>query len=144
MIKDCLYCRKEIVRQPSHFDENQTYCSQRCFADFRYLTYIKEWKDGKVNGGRANGFLISNYVRRYLFEKYENKCCKCGWNETNQVTGKSPLQINHIDGNSVNNLEENLELLCPNCHSLTPTFMALNKGKGNNARTRYFKKCRAK
>lgn len=24
------------------------------------------------------------------------------------------------------------ELICPNCHSLTPTFRALNKGKGRN------------
>ena len=30
----------------------------------------------------------------------------------------------HIDGN---NEESNLQLLCPNCHSLTPTFGALNK-----------------
>lgn len=39
----------------------------------------------------------------------------------------SVLQIHHIDGNHYNNEESNLQLLCPNCHSLTPTFGALNK-----------------
>lgn len=32
----------------------------------------------------------------------------------------------------MNNKEENLELLCPNCHSLTDNFGALNK---NSTRT---------
>ena len=44
--------------------------------------------------------------------------------------------MEHIDGNSENNNIENLELLCPNCHSLTPTFGALNKGKGRKNRKR--------
>ena len=29
---------------------------------------------------------------------------------------------------------ENLKILCPNCHSLTPTFGALNKGNGRELR----------
>ena len=45
----------------------------------------------------------------------------------NQYSGKVPLQIHHIDGNCLNNKEENLQLLCPNCHSLTETFGNLNK-----------------
>ncbi len=42
--------------------------------------------------------------------------------------------MNHIDGNSENNKEKNLELLCPNCHSLTPNFKGLNKGNGRHSR----------
>jgi 5-methylcytosine-specific restriction endonuclease McrA len=30
----------------------------------------------------------------------------------------------------LNHNEKNLNLLCPNCHSLTPTYGSLNKGNG--------------
>ena len=46
----------------------------------------------------------------------------CGWNQENQFTHIIPLQVHHIDGDCTNNKEENLQLLCPNCHSLTETF----------------------
>lgn len=41
-----------------------------------------------------------------------------------------PLEVEHIDGDSTNNKEYNLTLLCPNCHSLTKTYRGLNKGNG--------------
>jgi hypothetical protein len=77
---------------------------------------------------------ISAHVRRYLFEKYDSKCCKCGWAEVNPTTGKIPLVVNHIDGNSEDSSESNLELLCPCCDSLTPTYGSLNRGKGRKRR----------
>lgn len=45
--------------------------------------------------------------------KEECKICKLGpeWN------GKPlTLQIDHIDGNDVHNMPQNLRFLCPNCH----------------------------
>ena len=39
----------------------------------------------------------------------------------------------------MNNKEENLTLLCPNCHSLTPTAKGANKGNG-----RYYRRLRYK
>lgn len=39
-----------------------------------------------------------------------------------------PLELDHIDGNNKNNTKENLKLLCPNCHALTPTW----RGRGTN------------
>ena len=73
---------------------------------------------------------ISGHLRRYLLEKYKEKCSSCGWSKKHSVTGVAPLEIDHIDGNAENNSEENLRLLCPNCHSLTPHFRNLNKGNG--------------
>lgn len=64
-----------------------------------------------------------------MLQKHNYKCEKCGWGEVNPSTGKIPLQIHHIDGNSENNVEENLQVLCPNCHSLTENFGSRN----NNA-----------
>ncbi len=45
---------------------------------------------------------------------------------------KWDLEIDHIDGNSDNNSEENLRLVCPNCHSLTSTYRGTNRGNGRN------------
>ena len=56
-----------------------------------------------------------------------NKCTLCGWGEKNPVTNSVPLEVNHIDGDAFNNSPDNLQIVCPNCHSLTPNFRALNK-----------------
>ncbi len=52
------------------------------------------------------------------------------------MTGRIPVEIEHIDGDWTNNLPSNLTLLCPNCHSLTPTYRALNRGRGRDWRGR--------
>jgi len=108
-----------------------TYCSNKCQSDYQYHEYIEKWKAGLANGNRGKITpLLSNHLRRYLFEKFGEKCCICGWNKRHPVTNKVPLEVNHIDGNSFNNSEENLQLICPNCHALTVTFRNLNKGNG--------------
>ena len=58
---------------------------------------------------------------------YNNKCQSCGWGETNIYSNTIPLEVHHIDGDCTNNKFENLQLLCPNCHSLTKTNGNLNK-----------------
>ena len=52
-------------------------------------------------------------------------------------TNVIPLEIEHIDGNYLNNRESNLTLLCPNCHSLTATYKGANQGNGRKDRKRY-------
>lgn len=44
-----------------------------------------------------------------------------------------------IDGNYKNNREENLILLCPNCHSLTSTYKGANMNYGRKQRRKYTK-----
>lgn len=51
-------------------------------------------------------------------------CSECGidsWNEKS-IT----LELDHIDGDNLNNDPTNLRLLCPNCHSQTDTFRGRN------------------
>lgn len=115
------------------------YCSNKCQNEHQYKEYIKKWKDGEVEGKRGE-YNISKHIKRYLFDKYNNKCTKCGWSEINQSTGKIPLEIDHIDGNGENNKEENLTLLCPNCHSLTSTYKGLNRGNGRYKRKIKYRK----
>lgn len=55
----------------------------------------------------------------------ENKCEICG---INSWLGKElSLQLHHINGNHNDNSLDNLQILCPNCHSLTDTYTAKNK-----------------
>ena len=83
-------------------------------------------------------YQISMHIKTYLFKKYDNKCSKCGWSQINPYTNSIPLEIEHIDGNYRNNKEENLRLLCPNCHSLTETYKGANIHKGRKSRNRYY------
>lgn len=58
----------------------------------------------------------------------KNECYICG---SPPIWKGLPLslQLDHIDGNRTNNTIENLRVLCPNCHSQTPTFTGKNKKK---------------
>ncbi len=117
------------------------YCSNKCQFDAQYKDYIKEWKSGNKDGNIGiNARNISMHLRRYLLEKYGEYCSKCKWNKRHSISGKVPLEIDHIDGNSENNLENNLCLLCPNCHALTPNFKNFNKGNGRQWRMRKYLK----
>lgn len=109
------------------------FCCQDCQHEYQYKKYIERWKDGKEDGMSGND-QISKIIKRYLREKYKNKCVCCGWNKINDYTKKIPLEVEHIDGNYKNNKEENLTLLCPNCHSLTSTYRGANRGYGREYR----------
>src|SRR6056300_1188520 len=55
--------------------------------------------------------------KRKVFLEQDERCNKCGIRDWNG----QPLsfELEHIDGNKHNNIRENLEVLCPNCHSQT-------------------------
>lgn len=48
------------------------------------------------------------------------KCEQCGLEEW--LEKPINLEVHHIDGNRSNNSLDNLQLLCPNCHSYTENF----------------------
>jgi hypothetical protein len=50
----------------------------------------------------------------------ENRCEICGINEWQGK--KISLHLDHINGNNSDHRLENLRILCPNCHSQTPTY----------------------
>ena len=127
----CLNCFSTI-------NKKSKYCSNKCQKDYEYNLYIKNWKEGNISGMRGK-YQISMHIKRYIFEKYNYKCAICGWHEINPYTRLLPLEIEHKDGNFENNFEENLILLCPNCHSLTATYKGANLNHGRKERKKYSK-----
>jgi len=104
------------------------YCSVICHSDYRNKKLIE-----RINNNDTDG-LSDVVLKRIMILMYGEKCMKCGWNEINETTKKVPIELNHKDGNSKNNNSHNVELICPNCHSLTPNYKALNKGNGRHSR----------
>lgn len=121
--KECSYCGKTLSRRI------KVYCNNSC-------QHAAQRKN-KLEGGLEK--CSSYFIRSLLILQNGSKCMKCGWCEVHPITGKVPIELNHIDGNSNNNDLSNLELLCPNCHSLTPNFRNLNRGNGRQKRRERYK-----
>ena len=121
--KKCKKCDNEVSKK-------NKFCNRSC-----YDSYIKTISDKKIENGDTS--LGDRRYKCYLIKKYGEKCMDCGWCEKNKKTGNIPIQLEHIDGHSENNSLDNLKLLCPNCHSLTPTYGSLNKGNGRKKRYKY-------
>lgn len=81
-----------------------------------------------VEAGKAS----ARTLKRYLIYAEGHHCNKCKTKEWNGLP--IPLELEHIDGNSLNNDLDNLKLLCPNCHAQTPTYKGANRGNGRHAR----------
>lgn len=81
--------------------------------------------------GKAVG--SAHLKKRLLAEGIKkNECEECG--QPPEHNGKPlVLQLDHVDGDALNNLLENLRILCPNCHTQTPTFC---RGQYSNGRKR--------
>ena len=122
----CLFCDKLLSITA------KKYCNSSCQQKYNWVEKQKLLESGIST-------LTNGMCKKYLIEKFGEKCQQCGWNETNPRTNKIPIDLEHIDGNSKNNSLNNLKLLCPNCHSLTPTYKALNVGNGRYSRRQRYK-----
>ena len=123
----CLNCGSLLNNNRNH-----KFCSNSCQRDYEYKLWIEKYKQDNSIATNTKWGQIPQYLRRYIFEKYQNKCCLCDWSEVNPFTNTIPLEVDHIDGNSENNSEDNIRLICPNCHSLTSTYRGANRGNGRN------------
>ena len=71
---------------------------------------LKEWSN----------YTRVSHLKPHLISIRGHKCENCGNSEWCGEPIK--LEVHHIDGDRTNNNIENLQLLCPNCHSITPNW----------------------
>lgn len=121
----CVYCK---LQQPAKKNTENKFCNNECQQFFQRLKRFEEVLRG--NGNHRN-------TKIFLLERYGNKCMSetCAWDFTKISIN---VELEHIDGNSENNTLQNCILLCPNCHSLTPTYKAKNKGNGRHTRLKRY------
>ncbi len=110
-------------------------------TDCKRKNIIDAWLSGNnsitLSRSRSDGHPVDTkgFVKRYLLDIRGDQCEVCGWNEK-APDGRSIIQMDHINGNCFDNRPENLQLLCPNHHAMTPTYGILNRGSGRAHRRR--------
>lgn len=121
-LKQCKYCNNKMQDRI-----NAKFCSIICRQQFNIKFY-------NLNPTKH----LPSFIRKLLLEKSDFKCSniQCKWEGFNPITKRTTLQIDHINGNSEDNSINNLRVLCPNCHSLTPTWMILNRGNGRRIKNK--------
>ena len=114
----CGYCRNMITEEIyTTADFAEFYVNSSADVDVRVDNdgYVKDWK------------LISKNYRLSV----EYTCASCG------VAPKSPVyryywEVDHKDGNKLNNENSNLECLCVRCHSQKDDVHIRNYSRGSN------------
>lgn len=126
-LEKCLNCIQPLSEKGQH-----KYCSKQCMINFWWNETKKELLIIGIDNSSNN--LIG---KKYLIELYQNKCQVCNLSEWQG--NKMPLVLDHIDGNSYNNLLSNLRVICNNCDAISPTFKGRNKGNGRFKRAERYK-----
>lgn len=109
------------IKRAKERDENYYDKIREANRDYRKIQKGKE--TCKLKRDYSSACLSS--IKRWLKEEIRN-CENCGVSQW-QGTELS-LEVHHVDGNTKNNRKENLQVLCPNCHSVTPNWRRRKQG----------------
>ena len=128
----CEFCQCEYT--PGRNTKSK-YCSLQCQANHRSTQVWDKFLTSETPETYYDaGGQIRKAIRSRLLKAAGYQCQECGWSRVNPHTGNVPLEVDHIDGDWSNCAVKNLRVVCPNCHSVTASYKALNKGKGREYR----------
>lgn len=130
----CTFCNKEFDSKKG-CSYHKRYCKsnpKKLDPPKKSLTWLESMKKRKGGEGKNQYTnldwdsidfedLSLTAKRKRLFKESNYSCSMCGFS-TRRECGGIILEIDHIDGDHTNNSRENLRVLCPNCHALTPNF----------------------
>ena len=93
------------------------------------------WAKGKILTPNEEVFKEESHYSNEMVKQrivsqgmLEYRCIKCGIDKWQGET--IVLDLDHINGDNLDNRLENLRFLCPNCHSQTDTYKGRNKNTG--------------
>lgn len=116
---NCAQCGKSFLKQECKMRYSRSgihFCSRDCKDQAQRIGGIKEIMPPHY------GSSCGREVYKTLIERSDNPVCAgCG------ASKKYLLQVHHIDGNKDNNIIDNLEIVCGNCHI---TRHLMKKGDG--------------
>lgn len=106
---ECANCGKTIARKTADVENSKNkkfFCDRACKDSAQRLDgNCPEIRPSHYGKGEGKW----DYRKRALID---NKACSCGESRTYLLT------VHHRDGNRANNVIENLEVVCYNCHAL--------------------------
>lgn len=87
-----------------------------------------KYETSDILEGKHEGYNSYRLLKRLIKEGYkEPKCERCGI--TDWLGKPIAFELHHNDGNHSNNKLDNLQVLCPNCHSQTDNYRGKKKKK---------------
>lgn len=139
MLVNCTICGKKVKRKPSQLKEGRkVICSKECKVKSlttsiivscstcgkeakKAQSEIKKSKSGKLFCSHSCSATSSNTersnqlytYRKIAFDNFAHKCDICGYDDVINI-----LQVHHKDRDRFNNVTNNLQILCPTCHTV--------------------------
>lgn len=110
----CLNCgRVNPVKGHSYTNK---YCNNSCQQEHqrrnRAFENVRKWKEASAPQAWVK---IPEWAKQYLIQQRGHRCEVCHKQE--HMDQPIPLDVIYEDGDSYNNKEDNLLLICPNCRS---------------------------